>query len=163
MKSNINKSNKNSFKNMILHFVIGLILPLVLLINLRNTDMKIGSNNAVSVTFLSFFTFFSLIIFIAKLKDNNVVRKLKCIFFSFKRKYSLLSINDKQRNLFAAIIPLIFFIITYVVAQNADEAANEVYNDYNGNPFNFRNTWFYWMVGIVVVFLIEFKLFETKK
>ncbi len=165
----MDKIEKKLVENKPLLFSITIILPIYLMAIMPNNKeyeiLLLYVNLA-----LFFILLFASIFFYSYLKDKIIENKgIKNVIQSWhsasiiKIRLANNSINNQQRIFVAIAIPLIFFIIIYVVAQNADEAANKVYYDYVGNPFNFRNTWFYWTVSIVVVFLIEFKLFETKK
>jgi len=64
----------------------------------------------------------------------------------------------KQQILFAAVgLPIILFLITVKIAGNIGE-------NFIGEarPYNFDDTWWVWLVFVLVVGFIEYKLFENK-
>ena len=71
----------------------------------------------------------------------------------------LISKLTKQQILFAAVgLPIILFLITVKVAGNIGE-------NFIGEarPYNFDATWWVWLLFVILVGFIEYKLFENKE
>lgn len=64
-------------------------------------------------------------------------------------------LNTKQKTIIAIIVPLILFVITYVIAEEFDR--------YGHNAFDMDNTWGVWVIFLVVVGYFEFNFYSDKK
>jgi hypothetical protein len=66
-------------------------------------------------------------------------------------------LNSQQKLIFAIGLPVGLFILFMPVAYAADD--NGVYS----KLFNFKDTWWVWLIYVCIVGLIEYKLFENKQ
>lgn len=89
------------------------------------------------------------------------------IFFYEKIILWLKTLNKVQKGIFAVIIPVILFMLFYKFIYVASG-----YFNFSGGTFSFASdsanifrlneTWFFWVVYIVLVSFFEYKLFDDK-
>ena len=64
-------------------------------------------------------------------------------------------LNKQQKLIIAVVFPVVLFIIAITIADNVAQSNNY----YPGNPFKFHVTWWVWLIFVVSVGAIEYKLF----
>lgn len=64
-------------------------------------------------------------------------------------------LNPQQKLIMGIVIPIGLLIVFYPIA---DEVAGHY-----STPFSFEDTWLVWLIYVVIVGFIEFKLFDNKK
>ena len=69
-------------------------------------------------------------------------------------------LNQQQKIILGIVIPVGLLIIFYPIA---DEVAIFNAEGYYSEPFSIEDTWLVWLIYVVIVGLMEFKLFENKK
>lgn len=65
-------------------------------------------------------------------------------------------LNAKQKLIFAIAVPLALFIVAVTIADAFD------HDYFNSEPFNFKYTWWVWLVYICIVGFLEYKIFDDK-
>lgn len=76
-----------------------------------------------------------------------------------KELEKLISKLNKQQKLLAAIgLPIILFLLNVKIAGVIGENLIG-----QAQPFNFDATWWIWLIFVVIVGFIEYKLFENKE
>lgn len=66
-------------------------------------------------------------------------------------------LNQQQKIILGIVVPVGLLIIFYPIAAEFDG------NPYYSRPFKFEDTWLVWLIYVIIVGFIEFKLFENKK
>lgn len=67
-------------------------------------------------------------------------------------------LNSQQKLIIAIGLPAVLFFITLKIAGTIGKP----YSHSKDKPFNFDETWWIWLLFVVVVGLFEYKLFENK-
>ena len=87
--------------------------------------------------------------------------------------------NKNQKLILAIFIPIIIFFIALMIANNLGYTViyrptiltGDVFDKYEepityyreGNPFDWENTWYVWVLYLIFCCIFEYKLFADKK
>ncbi len=87
--------------------------------------------------------------------------------------------NKKQRLVLAIFIPIIILFITLVITNSVgytaitkalpDDSVWRIFGEttrtyyVKGNPFDWKRTWYIWILSLVFCCIFEYKLFEDGK
>ena len=86
--------------------------------------------------------------------------------------------NKNQRIILAIFIPIIIFFIALMIANNLgytvitrEVPEGSIWRKYlgptttthEGNPFDWENTWYVWVLYLIFCCIFEYKLFADKK
>ena len=85
--------------------------------------------------------------------------------------------NKNQKIILAIFIPIIISFIALVIAKNLgyttitrEVPENSIWrtfgatiNRHEGNPFDWENTWYIWVLYLIFCCIFEYKLFADKK
>ena len=61
-------------------------------------------------------------------------------------------LNPQQKNIVAIVVPIIILVITISMASRVDGCCSY-------NAFDFKDTWFPWVICFIVIGYFEYKLF----
>lgn len=102
---------------------------------------------------------------------HNIIKDLKHKVEQFEKevKQKRVPVNTQQMNiskgefiintLLSILSPVIYFIITFYIAI----AVEDYFIQTGAGPFDLEDTWWIWTIYLIVVFLIEKKLFSIRK